>query len=72
MKASIKLFPDWGNERPKMAGSPNWNAKSSANLEIDFLGRALQRVEEARMLQALNQTASSIGQSTKKQSGKRT
>ena len=35
-------------------------------LEIDFLKRVLQRVEEARMLQALNGTAPSTNKSTKK------
>ena len=40
-------------------------------LEIDFLKRVLQRVEEARMLQALNGTAPSTGKSTKKPGGKR-
>jgi transposase len=40
-------------------------------LEIDFLKRVLQRVEEARMLQALNGTAPSMGKSRKKPSGKR-
>ena len=39
-------------------------------LEIDFLKRVLQRVEEARMLQALNRTAPSTRKSTKKPSGK--
>jgi transposase len=40
-------------------------------LEIDFLQRVLQRVEEARMLQALNGTAPSTNKSTKKSNGKR-
>jgi transposase-like protein len=35
-------------------------------LEIDFLKRALQRVEEARRLQALNHGAPSTGRSAKK------
>ena len=38
-------------------------------LEIDFLQRVLQRVEEARMLQALNGTAPSTNKSTKKSNG---
>jgi|SRR5579863_4462414 len=40
-------------------------------LEIDFLQRVLQRVEEARMLQALNGTAPSTNKSTKKSKRKR-
>ena len=40
-------------------------------LEIDFLKNVLQRVEEARMLQALNRSAPSTNKSTKKQNGKR-
>jgi transposase len=40
-------------------------------LEIDFLKNVLQRVEEARMLQALNRTTSSGSRSTKKRIGKR-
>jgi hypothetical protein len=40
-------------------------------LEIDFLKRVLQRVEEARMLQALNGAAPSTARSTKKSGGKR-
>ena len=40
-------------------------------LEIDFLQRALQRVEETRMLQALERTAPSTNKSSKKSNGKR-
>ena len=40
-------------------------------LEIDFLKRVLQQVEEARMLQALQGTAPSTSRSTKKSNGKR-
>ena len=40
-------------------------------LEIDFLKRVLQRVEEARMLQALQATAPSTSKSRKKSSGAR-
>ena len=40
-------------------------------LEIDFLRRVLQRVEEARMLQALNGPAPSTSKSRKKSGGKR-
>jgi transposase len=40
-------------------------------LEIDFLRRVLQRVEEARMLQAMQATAPSTSRSTKKSSGGR-
>jgi hypothetical protein len=40
-------------------------------LKIDFLRRVLQRVEEARTLQELNQTAPSTRRSTKKPSGRR-
>jgi hypothetical protein len=40
-------------------------------LEIDFLKRVLQRVEEARMLRALDRTAPSTSRSTRKPNGKR-
>jgi transposase len=40
-------------------------------LEIDFLKRVLQRVEEARTLQALSAGAPSTGRSRKKSSGRR-
>jgi transposase len=40
-------------------------------LEIDFLKRALQRVEESRMLQALNTNAPSMSKSAKKSRGRR-
>jgi transposase len=40
-------------------------------LEIDFLKRVLQRVEEARMLQELERTAPSTNRSAKKPSRKR-
>jgi transposase-like protein len=40
-------------------------------LEIDFLKRILQRVEEARMLQAMKATAPSTSRSTKKLNGAR-
>lgn len=40
-------------------------------VEIDFLKRVLQRVEEARMLQALDRTALSTSRSAKKSNGKR-
>ena len=36
------------------------------SMEIDFLKRALQRVEEQRLLRALNSGAPSISRSTKK------
>lgn len=38
-------------------------------LEIDFLKRALQRVEQARMLQALQKIPLSTSKSTKKSNG---
>jgi transposase len=40
-------------------------------LEIDFLKRVLQRVEEARMLQAIQPTAPSTSKSRKKSNGGR-
>ena len=40
-------------------------------LEIDFLKRVLQRVEEARMLQAIGAAAPSTSKSPKKSSGGR-
>ena len=68
-----QAFPGLGKRKAEESRVAELERKiGQQTLEIDFLGRALQRVEEARMLQALNQTALSTGKSTKKQSGKRT
>ena len=56
-------FQGWGRRKPTTTASPSWNAETGQQtLEIDFLQRVLQRVEEARMLQALNGTAPSTRQ----------
>ena len=68
----IAPFRGWGERRPRRAKSPNWSAKSASRpWKSIFLKRALQRVGEAWMLQALNRTTPSINKSSKKSNGKR-
>jgi transposase-like protein len=68
-----RAFPGLGKKR---ASEENHIAEleqkiGQQTLEIDFLKRVLQRVEEARRLQALHRTAPSTNRSTKKSNGKR-
>ena len=66
-----QAFPGLGKRRAEESRLAELERKiSQQTLEIDFLKRVLQRVEEARMLQALNGTAPSTRKSTKKPSGK--
>jgi transposase len=67
-----RAFPGLGKKKADESQVAELERKiGQQTLEIDFLKRALQRVEEARMLQALNRTAPSTNKSTKKQNGKR-
>ena len=66
-----QAFPGLGKRRAEESRLAELERKiGQQTLEIDFLKRVLQRVEEARMLQALNRTAPSTRKSTKKPSGK--
>jgi transposase-like protein len=67
-----RAFPGLGKQKADENRAAELERKiGQQTLEIDFLRRALQRVEEARMLQALSRTAPSISRSRRKQSGKR-
>ena len=66
-----QAFPGLGKRRAEESRLAELERKiGQQTLEIDFLKRVLQRVEEARMLQALNGTAPSTHKSAKKPSGK--
>jgi transposase-like protein len=66
-----RAFPGLGKKRAEESQVAELERKiGQQTLESDFLKRVLQRVEEARMLQALNGTASTR-KSTKKPGGKR-
>ena len=67
-----RAFPGVGKKKAEESQLAELERKiGQQTLEIDFLKRVLQRVEEARMLQALNGPAPFISKSTKKRSGKR-
>ena len=67
-----RAFPGLGKKKAEESQVAELERKiGQQTLEIDFLKRALQRVEEARMLQALNRTTPSINKSSKKSNGKR-
>ena len=63
-----RAFTGRGQEaRRRRPAWPNWSAKSaSRRMEIDFLKRALQHVEEQRLLRALSNGAPSTNRSKKK------
>jgi len=66
-----QAFPGLGKRKAEETRLAELERKiGQQTLEIDFLKRVLQRVEEARMLQALNGTAPSTPKSTKKPGGK--
>jgi transposase len=66
-----RAFPGLGKKRAEESQVAELERKiGQQTLEIDFLKRVLQRVEEARMLQALNGTAPTR-KSTKKPGGER-
>jgi transposase len=67
-----RAFPGLGKKKAEESKVAELERKiGQQTLEIDFLKRVLQRVEEARMLQAINGSATSIGKSNKKPTGKR-
>jgi transposase-like protein len=67
-----RAFPGLGNKKADASQVAGLERKiGQQTLEIDFLKRALQRVEEARMLQALNRTTLSTGKSSRKPNGKK-
>ncbi len=67
-----RAFPGLGKKRAQENQIAELERKIGQQaLEIDFLKRALQRVEETRMLQALDRTAPSTSKSSKKSNGKR-
>jgi len=68
-----RAFPGLGKRKAEESRLAELERKiGQQTLEIDFLKRVLQRVEEARMLQALNRTAPSTSRSTRKSNAKRT
>ena len=65
-------FPGLGKQKAEESRVAELERKvGQQTLEIDFLKRVLQRVEEARMLQALQGTAPSTGRSKRKSNGRR-
>ena len=67
-----RAFPGLGKRKAEESRTAELERKiGQQTLEIDFLKRVLQRAEEARMLQALAQTAPPTSRSPKKQKGKR-
>ncbi len=68
-----QAFPGLGKKKAEENRVAELERKiGQQTLEIDFLRRVLQRIEEARMLQALHRTAPSTVKSAKKSNGKRT
>ena len=67
-----RAFPGLGKKKAEESQLAELERKiGQQTVEIDFLKRALQRVEEARMLQALNRTAPSTNRSKGKRKGKK-
>ena len=67
-----RAFPGLGKKKAEESRVAELERKiGQQTLEIDFLKRVLQRVEEARMLQALQGTAPSTSRSKKKSNGRR-
>ena len=66
-----RAFPGLGKRKAEESRLAELERKiGQQTLEIDFLKRVLQRVEEARMLQALNRTAPSTSRSRRKPTGR--
>jgi len=66
-----RAFPGLGNKKADESRVAELERKiGQQTLEIDFLKRALQRVEESRMLQALSTNAPSMSKSAKKSKGR--
>src|SRR5580693_1458441 len=67
-----RSFPGLGKRKPEESQVAELERKiGQQTLEIDFLKRVLQRVEEARMLQAIDRTAPCTSRSKRKPNGKR-
>ncbi len=67
-----RAFPGQGKRKPEESQVAELERKiGQQTLEIDFLKRVLQQVEEARMLQAIDRTAPSTSRSKRKPNGKR-
>jgi transposase len=67
-----RAFPGLGKRKLEESQVAELERKiGQQTLEIDFLKRVLQRVEEARMLQAIDRTARSTSRSKRKPNGKR-
>ena len=67
-----RAFPGLGKKKAEESRVAELERKiGQQTLEIDFLKRVLQRVEEARMLQGLNGTAPATRKSRKKSSERR-
>ena len=67
-----RAFPGLGKKKAEESHVAELERKiGQQTLEIDFLKRVLQRVEEARMLQALQGTAPSTSRSKNKSNGRR-
>jgi transposase-like protein len=65
-------FPGWGKQRWDDTEQAKLERKiGQQTLEIDFLKRSLQRIEEQRRLQALTGKPRSTGTSRSKSKGKR-
>ena len=66
-KHGEEAFPGWGQKRAQEDQVAQLERKiGQQTLEIDFLKRALQRVEEQRLLRALSGGAASGSKSRKK------
>ncbi len=67
-----RAFPGLGKKKADESQRAELEHKiGQQTLEIDFLKRALQGVEEARMLQALGLTTPSTSRSNKKSNGRK-
>ena len=67
-----RAFPGLGKRKADESRLAELERKiGQQTLEIDFLKGVLQRVEEARMLQALHRSAPSTNKSSRKPNGKR-
>jgi transposase len=67
-----RAYPGLGKKKAEESRVAELERKiGQQTLEIDFLKRVLQRVEEARLLQALRSSAPSTPKSNKKPNGRR-
>jgi transposase len=71
-KGRATPFPDWAKARWDETQQAKLERKiGQQTLEIDFLKKCLQRIEEQRMLQVLSGKPLSTGRSKSKSGGKR-